>query len=118
MLRATAIASATLRTPPSEPGTTGMPSALAVVLASILSPIMSDVFGTRPDEVDPVLGKDLGEPGILRKKAVAGMDRLRARDLAGRHDRRNGQIAVARRRRADAHALIGQPDMHRILIGR
>ena len=34
--------------PPSEPGTTGMPSRFAVRLASILSPMMADVLGARP----------------------------------------------------------------------
>ena len=39
MSRASVSASASEETPPSEPGTTGMPSRLAVRFASILSPI-------------------------------------------------------------------------------
>src|SRR4030081_360683 len=39
------------------------------------------------------------------------MDRLRAADERGRHDRRDVQIGIARRRRPDADRLIGQ--MHR-----
>ena len=46
------------------------------------------------------------------------MDGLGAGDLAGRHDGGNVEIAVARRRRPDAHAFIGEPHMHRFFIGR
>ena len=64
-----------------------------------------------------MLGQDLGEAGILGEKAIARMDRLRPGDLAGRDDGRNVEIAVACRRRADAHAFIGKPHMHGIFIG-
>ena len=76
----------------------------------------ADVLGGRADELDVVLVEDLGEAGILREKAVARMHGLGAGDLAGRHDGRDVEIAVARRRRADAHALIGQAHMHRLFI--
>jgi hypothetical protein len=64
-----------------------------------------------------VLGDDLGEAGVLGQEAVAGMDRVGAGDLAGRDDRRDVEIAVARRRRADADALVGEPHMHRVGVG-
>ena len=75
------------------------------------------MLGLRPDERDAVLLDDLGEARVLRQKAVARMDRLRAGDLARRDDRGNVQIGLRRRRRADAHALIGQPHMHRVGVG-
>jgi hypothetical protein len=50
----------------------------------------------RADEGDAVLGDDLGEARILRKKPVAGMDRFGARDLAGRDDLGNVEIALRR----------------------
>src|SRR5436190_2552891 len=68
------------------------------------------------DELDFVLFEDLGEAGIFGEEAIARMHRFGAGDLAGRHDRGNIEIAVARRRRADAHALIVEPDMHRFFI--
>src|SRR5262245_13422214 len=45
------------------------------------------------------------------------MHRFRSGDLAGRDNRWNVQIAIARGRWPDAHAFIGKPDMHRLLIG-
>ena len=77
----------------------------------------ADVFGTGADELDAMLGEDIGEAGVLRQEAVARMHGFGAGDLAGRDDGRNVEIAVARRRRADAHALVGQPHMHGIGVG-
>src|SRR5262249_46298703 len=77
----------------------------------------ADVLGARTDEGDAVLGQDLGEAGVLGKEAIARMHRFRPGDLAGRNDRRNVEIAVARRWRADADALVGEAHMHRIGIG-
>ena len=45
------------------------------------------------------------------------MDRIGAGDRRGREDRRDIQIAVARRRRADADGLVGEPHIHRIGVG-
>jgi hypothetical protein len=61
--------------------------------------------------------EDVGEAGVLRQEAVAGMDRVRAGDLAGRDDLGDVQIAVARRRRADADALVGELHMHGVGVG-
>ena len=117
MSRATRRASSMSPTPPSEPGTTGMPSALAVRLASILSPMMRICSALGPMNLMPCSVEDLGEAGILGEEAVARMDGLGAGDLAGGDDGGNVEIAVARRRRADAHALIGQAHMHGLLVG-
>ena len=54
----------------------------------------ADVFGFRPDEMQIVLGEDFGEAGVFRKKAVAGMHRVGAGDLAGRQQRGHVEIAV------------------------
>ena len=43
-----------------------------------------DVLGLGPDEGEAVGLDDLGEAGVLRQEAVAGMDRLGAGDLAPR----------------------------------
>ena len=59
----------------------------------------------------------LGELGVLRQEAVAGMDRVGAGDGRGGQDRRDVEIAVARRRRADADALVGQAHMHGVGVG-
>ena len=45
------------------------------------------------------------------------MDRVGAGDLAGREQGGDVEIALARRRRADADALVGEPHMHGIGIG-
>ena len=76
-----------------------------------------DVLGLRPDEGDAVRLHDVGEMRVLGQKAVAGMDRIGAGDLAGGNDRGNVQIGLAGGRRADADRFIGEPHMHRIRIG-
>jgi hypothetical protein len=83
-----------------------MPSRLAVRLASILSPISPDMLRLRPDEMHFVLAEDFGKARILREETVAGMHRVGAGDLAGGEQRRNVEIAVARRRRPDADAFL------------
>ena len=70
-----------------------------------------------PDEVHVVLFENLGKAGIFGEEAVARMDGIGAGDLAGRQQRRNIEIAVARRRRPDAHALVGKPHMHGVGVG-
>ncbi len=77
----------------------------------------ADVLGLRPDEMDVVLDQDLGEAGVLGEKAVAGMHGVGAGDLAGREQGGNVEVAVARRRRPDAHALVGETHMHGIGVG-
>ena len=115
--RAIASASASDVTPPSEPGTTGMPSFLAVRLASILSPIRRMCSALGPMKSNVVLAEDFGEARVLRQKAVARMHRVGAGDLAGGEQRRDVEIAVARRRRADADAFVGEPHMHGVGVG-
>ena len=77
-----------------------------------------DMLGLRADEGDAVLGQNVGEARVLGEKSVAGMHRVGARDLAGRHQGRHIEIALARRRGADADAFVGELDVHRLLVGR
>ena len=76
-----------------------------------------DVLGRRADEDDAVLLDDLGEVGVLRQEAVARMDGVGAGDLAGRQQGRDVEVALRRRRRADAHALVGEAHVHRVGVG-
>ncbi len=77
----------------------------------------ADMLGPRPDEVHAVLAEDFGEARVLRQEAVARMHGVGAGDLAGGEQRRNVEIAVARGRRADAHAFVGKPHVHRVGVG-
>ena len=104
-------------TSPSEPGTTGMPSRIHRLLGGDLVAHHADMVGRGPDEGQAVCFDDVGELGVLRQEAVAGMDRLGAGDLAGGDDLGDVQIAVARGRRADADAFIGQAHMHGVGVG-
>ena len=54
----------------------------------------ADVLGLRPDEMQIVIGEDFGKAGVLRQKAVAGMHRIGAGDLAGGEQRGHVEIAV------------------------
>ena len=77
----------------------------------------ADVLGPRADEHDVVLLQDFRETRVLGQKAVARMNGVGAGDLARRDNGGNVEITVARRRRADAHALIGELDVHRVPVG-
>jgi len=69
-------------------------------------------FGANPDEV--VAFDDLGELCILAEEAVARVYRIGVRDLGGRDDVRDVEVAVGRGRRADANRFVGQADVHRV----
>ena len=62
--------------------------------------------------------QDVGETGVFRQEAVAGMHRVGAGDLAAAERCGNVQIALAGRWRPDTDAFIGQPHMHGVGIGR
>ena len=72
----------------------------------------ADVVRARADEGQAVGLDDLRKARVLRQKAVARMHGLGAGDLAGGHDGRDVEIALRRLRRADAHALVGEADVH------
>ena len=77
----------------------------------------ADVVTRRADEGDVVGRQYVGELGVFRQEAVARMYCVCAGDLAGRDDLVNVEIAVARRRRSDADAFVGKPDMHGVGVG-
>ena len=74
----------------------------------------ANVFAARSDEGDAMFLDDLGKPAVLGQEAVPRMDGIGAGDLGSGEDGRNIEIAVACRRRTDAHTLIGKADMHRV----
>ena len=115
--RPIASASLSVFTPPSEPGTTGMPSRFAVRLASILSPMMRICSGFGPMKCTLCSPQDFGKARVLGEETVAGMHRIGAGDLHGGEQGRHVEIAVARRRRPDADALVGKAHMHRVGVG-
>jgi len=71
----------------------------------------------RADEDEAVAAADLSEVRALGEKAVARVDRLRARDERGRHDRGDVQIGRARRGRTDADRFIGEVDRQAVRVG-
>ena len=71
----------------------------------------------RADEDEAGLGAGFGECGILGQESVARMHRVGARKLCGRQQRLNVEVALLRRRRADAHRFVGLPHMQGAGIG-
>ena len=71
----------------------------------------------RADELDVAGLADFGEVGALREEPVAGMDRVGAGDLGRAQHRRDAEIAVGAPGRADAHVLVGEPHVQRVLVG-
>ena len=73
--------------------------------------------GGRPDEDEVVLEARAGEGRVLGEKAIPGMDCLAAGgDCRGDHAR-DAEVALRRRRRPDAHRVVGEPDVHRVAVG-
>ncbi len=54
----------------------------------------ADVFGFGADEMQIMLGQDLGEAGVFRQEAITGMHRVGTGDLASREQRGDVEIAV------------------------
>ena len=103
---------------PSEPGTQGTPAAFIVLIAETLSPIRRIVSGARADEREAALLDALGEVGVLGQEAVARVDGDRVGDLGRADDRGHVEVAVARRRRADADGLVGEQHVLQVAVGR
>ncbi len=78
----------------------------------------ANMLGARADEGDAVRFQNFGELGVFRQEAVARMDRVSAGDFAGSEDLVHVEVAVARWRRPDAHALVSQAHMHCLAVGR
>ena len=78
---------------------------------------LPDRLGRRPDEGDVAVLEDLGEVCVLGEEAVARVDRVGLGDLRRRNDRRDVQIRRRRGVRADAHVLVGIPDVEGVAVG-
>jgi hypothetical protein len=77
---------------------------------------LPDLFARGADEGDVRGAHDVGELGVLGQEAVAGVNRVRPRDLGGGDDAGDVQIAVARRRAADAHVVVGEPGVQAVAV--
>ena len=73
--------------------------------------------GVGADEYDAGLGERLSERRALGQKAVSGMDRLRARRLAGGDDLVDHEIGLRRGGRPDGDGLVRHLDMQGVLVG-
>ena len=73
--------------------------------------------GRRPDPRQPGVRARVGEVGALAEEAVARVDRLGAGRRGRREDRVDPQVALGGRSRADAHGLVGRPDVRRRPVG-
>ena len=93
------------------------PETLSGALGLDLVAHHADVFGLRTDECDLVLVKNFRETRVLGQKTIAWMNGVGAGDLARRDNGGNVEIAVARRRRPDAYALVRKLDVHRVPVG-
>ena len=73
-------------------------------------------LGRRADEGDAALAADARELGVLGEEAVAGVDRVGGGDLGGADDRRDVEVALGGRGRADAHGLVGEAHVERARV--
>jgi hypothetical protein len=81
-------------------------------LGAVLQAHGADRGGRRADEDDARGGAGLGELRVLGEEAVARMDRLGAAFARlRRSDALDDEVALARRRRADAVRLVGHAHM-------
>ena len=74
-------------------------------------------FGVRADEGDAVFPAGRGKLRIFGEEAVAGVDGLRAGEQRGGEDALLAEVAVLRRGRTDADALVGEGDMQAVAVG-
>ena len=86
-------------------------------LGGTLAAELADHVARRPDEHEPGLGDRIGERGVLRQEAIPRMHRIGAGAARGIEDRRDHEIRLARRRRADPRGLVREPDERRVGIG-
>src|SRR6266568_3173495 len=70
--------------------------------------------GVRPDETDVAALADVGEVGVLRQKAIAGMNGIDIGDFGGADDAVNAQVTLAAGGFTDANRFVGHLDVHRV----
>ena len=73
--------------------------------------------GGGPDELDLRGPADLGEAGVLAQEAVARMDRLGVRDLGGRDEPVDDEVALDGGAGADADRVVGECQVRRVAVG-
>ena len=78
---------------------------------------LADMFRIRADPGDAMFLHDFGKTRVFGQETIAGVDGISLGDFGRRNDRRDVQIAVRRRRRANADGFIGQPHVHGISVG-
>ena len=71
----------------------------------------------RPDEDEPGVQAHLREVGVLREKAVTGMDRLSASGPRGGDHVGGRQLGLRGRWRTDSHGRVGEAHMERVRVG-
>src|SRR5450755_988399 len=64
-----------------------------------------------------MIARDLGKPGVLGKKSVAGMNGIRAADERRRNNIRNIEIRTRYGAGADAERFVSMANVQRIAIG-
>jgi len=77
----------------------------------------ADMIRRRADEGDLMLFEDLREARVLRQESVPWMHRIGAGDLACREQARNVEVALGGRGRTDAHAFVGETNVHGVGVG-
>ena len=75
-----------------------------------------DGLRVRADEHQPGVQASLRKAVVLGQEAVAGVYRVGTGAARRRQQRRNVEVALPYRRRADAHCLVGQGNMQRLGI--
>ena len=70
----------------------------------------------RSDKADVAALANISEVGVLRQKAIAGVNGVHVGDLGGTDDPIDPQIALAGGGFPDADGLVGHLDMHRVGI--
>ncbi|MCY1275166.1 hypothetical protein D9M70_238010 [compost metagenome] len=91
--------------------------ALHGVLGGHLVAHQADHIGGRADEGEARALDLLGEVGVLGQEAVTRVNAIGTGDFSGGDDRRDVQVGLAGRGRADAHRFVGQRQMHQLAIG-
>ncbi len=74
--------------------------------------------GFRADEGETGFFHLLGEIGVFRQEAVTRVNRGGASHFGGSDDRRDMQVGILRRCRADADRLVCQAQVHQFTVGR
>ena len=98
------------------PGTNGTPAFSISWRARVFDPIISIEAALGPMNLTPALGTGLGKFRILRKKSVAGMNRVRAAAFCDVKDLDDIEIGLGRGCGANGVGFIGHQNVQRSAI--